>query len=186
MNKIKIITLVITLMTISGCQNVDKEKAEQSGAVIKSITISDQQPDECNSPRELLEESDTNHHATILEDGRISFWGDAYISAEIDEKFNSDSFTAEWYIGETEVNPYSQEDFAETESINKYVTKWNLHSSQKGANPVKSCDGKLYLNLKTPSIESGFGVEGTWIGPRKLAILSGEEVVGEQIFYIQQ
>lgn len=153
--------------------------------IISKITLSDQPPDKCNSPMGFMETSDPNHHATAMPDGNISFWGDAYISAEIPEDSTKD-FKVQWYIGETDSNPQSREDFTGTGSMDRFVTQWILHSSQTDLTPAKSCDGKLYLHVTTPSLESDFGVMGTWLSPRKAVFLSNNEIVGETSFYFQQ
>jgi len=153
--------------------------------VISKITLSDQPPDKCNSPMGLLEASSPDHHATIMSDGNASFWGDAYIAAEISEN-SAKGFEVQWYIGETDSNPQGQEDFEKAGPVDRFVTNWTLHSSQRNVNPIKSCDGKFYLNVVTPSLESDFGVMGTWLSPRKVVFLFKNKIVGEQAFYFQQ
>ena len=192
---ISIVVAIFSLMIIIGCQprEVEGEKDLSETVVqkvvetktIENIKISDQAPDKCGNPKDFLDKKDSNSHATILEDGNPSFWGEAYLSIAL-EAGAEGPFKAEWYAGETNENSLFTEDFEKGGSIDKFVSKWELHSSQDKIIPTKSCDGKSYINLTTPSLESDFGVEGTWLAPRKLVILSNDEVVGEKQFYMQQ
>lgn len=208
MKKFMIMILASTLIIVAGCQSNNNaeqipDKAEtalpqaettssqtetaspkQPESVVKKIVISDQGYDDCGSPMNLTEPSQVGHHADIMADGNVSFWGEAYITAEISEE-NDGGFTAEWYLGKTDGNPRFQENFSEGGAIDRYVTEWVFHSSQK-ATPTKACDGKLYLHLKSPSLESGFGAEGTYLEPRKIIIRFNNEFVGEKLFYFQQ
>jgi hypothetical protein len=184
----KVTTGTVTIQTqaTSGQETLDQAATTATATpLISKITLSDQPPDKCNSPLDLLGTSDPDHHATIMPDGNISFWGDAYISAEVSSGTDK-NFEVQWYIGETDSNPQTREDFTTAVPIDRFVTKWTLHSSQNNVTAAKSCNGKFYLNVVTPSLESDFGVMGTWLSPRKAVFLFNDEIIGEKSFYFQQ
>lgn len=161
-----------------------EETPGTSGDIIGSIILSDLPPDDCNEPMGVMRSADAGH-AVVMLDGNVSFWGDAYVAVEVDGAL-SDGLQVQWFTGEIEVNPQSQDDFAIPGPMDRYVKKWNLHSTEEDVTISKACNGKSYAHFMTPSLESGFGVTGTWLEPRKVVVLLDGKVVGEQEFYFQQ
>ena len=169
----------------AGALTLETAEEPASAEVIKIIVLSDRKPDDCNVPRPLSDASDPEHHASLMADGNISFWGDAYVSAEVSAP-TEDNFEVRWYIGETASNPQSSEDFETGGEMGRYVTQWEPFSSEQDIHVSEGCDGKKYVHVKTPSLESGFGVMGTWLSPRKIEFLLNGSVVKSQLFYFQQ
>ena len=168
---------------------VTEEKLPQADNIplpeIKNISLSDRKWDKCNSPLPVSADSDQQNHAQMMKDGHLSFWGEAYVSAEVNQPPFA-AVNAEWYIGETEFNPLMQEDFGQIKPMDRYITGWTKHSSTGNIPAVKACDGKYYLHLTTPPIEEGFGVTGTWLSPRKILLISSGKTIAEKQFYLQQ
>ncbi len=207
MNTLKIVLCLVALTFVAGCKQVGNitlptvnqnlnstvssstGKASSPTAVVADVYLSDQQPDNCGSPQALLDATDKDHHAKKMTDGHISFWGDAWVGVYLSAQVSGAAkgiYSANWYIGETDVNPLTQKDFSKAGSMDRYVTKWVLHSFQDKLALTINCTGKSYIHLTTPSIDSGYGVEGTWLSPRKVVILLDGKVIGEKQFYFQQ
>ena len=173
--------------TLFICIITSMEDYVESGELIGEIVLSDLPPNKCNEPMGVMRSADAGH-AVVMLDGNVSFWGDAYVAIEVNSTFATEiekGLQVQWFTGETDVNPFSQEDFENPGSMDRYVKKWNLHSTEENVTISKACNGKSYVHFMTPSLESGFGVTGTWLEPRKVVVIFNDEV-WEKEFYFQQ
>jgi hypothetical protein len=150
-----------------------EDEALRPSDIVDKIVFSDQEPDKCNSPRNLKGGPD-GYGRYLDKDGSFVFFGlPVYVSAYVNEYGKGgDLVDLKWFSESLDFE-------AEDGPVHK---SWDLAGVEKDVPVVKACDGKLYVHSKS----SASNVTGTNLGSNKIEFYSKGKLIGTGNYNITQ